>query len=337
MSIATPRHVVITGVRSATHLVHIASYLRFQLTRLPAGTALSVAYVGGGPFLGRTAVTVEDARRLFPQDERLTLTEVEGAPRWACPPGRSLTYVAVGAPGLKPWAQLRKANPRKRIHVLVTDEGIGTYGDWRTRRDAWARQGVPEPWRSVRVAAVTGGARALTGERWPLYRHTAGTWHVHEEVAQEFRRHTDGVEAAADADRVVILTQPWVDLGLLTEDGYRDHLRTLVQTVAAAGGRARVRPHPAEPLGRYADLPVLLGDGPAELDPEVVSAGAVVGGTSTALLNLAAVFGLRAARVTAPGTEHLEVELSAGQRTLLDTYVSAPVPAQQLPARLGLA
>ncbi|MDF8262935.1 hypothetical protein [Luteipulveratus flavus] len=329
-----PLHVVVTGVRSQTHLVYVASYLRAELAART--TPVTVAYVGGGTFLGRASVTEDVVLRLLPEDDRLRVTFPDGASRWELPEDAEAVYVAVGAPGIKPWAQLRAANPRKRIRVVVTDEGIGTYGDWRTRREAWARQGVPEPWRSVRTAAVTAGARTLTTRRWPTYVADQGRWTVVDGVAAEFHRHTTGVEPTSDSRTVVLATQPWADLGLLDEDTYLEHVGQLVSAVGRAGGRLVVRPHPAESRERYAGLEVMSGSGPAELDPQVVRAAAVIGGGSTAVLNLAAVFGLQAVRVTPPGLEHLDRALGDDQRALLETFTGPVTPADRVHERLRL-
>ncbi|KNX37753.1 hypothetical protein [Luteipulveratus halotolerans] len=330
-----PLHAVVTGVRSLTHLVHVASYLRHELAQRTG--EVTVAHVGGGTFLGRASVTEDDVRRLLPQDDRLHLSFPEGPDRWQLPEGQDAVYVAVGAPGLKPWAQLRRAHPRRRVPVVVTDEGLGTYGDWRTRRDAWARQGVPEPWRSVRTAAVTAGTRTLTSRRWPLYVAQQGRWAVVDDVAAEFRRHTAQVTPTSDRRRVVLATQPWVDLGLLDEASYLAHIDQVLTGVDRAGGRLVVRPHPAEPPERYAGLNVLPGHGPAELDPDVVRAAAVVGGSSTAVLNLAAVHGLQAVRLTPPRLEHLDRELGEQQRTLLEALAGPVVAAEHLHQHLRLA
>ena len=56
--------------------------------------------------------------------------------------GARALYVSVGTPGLKALVALRRANGVRPIHVVVTDEGIGTYGSWTTRRDAIRRQGA---------------------------------------------------------------------------------------------------------------------------------------------------------------------------------------------------
>ena len=88
-------------------------------------------------------------------------------------------------------------------------------------------------------------------------------------------------------------------------------------------------PHPAEQHDAYAGFTV-IGDGRvAERDERVVNAAGVVGGTSTALLNVSALYGVPAARVIAPGLERLETELGVDQRALLDTYLPPAVDARR--------
>ncbi|TWE12125.1 hypothetical protein [Rudaeicoccus suwonensis] len=313
--------VVITGVRSRTHLIHIAAYLRHQLT---AGESLQVSYVGGASgSIGRASVTESDVRAFLPQDGALEL-EITGSEAYDAP--GDLTYVSVGAPGIKPWVSMRRNGIRRSITTVVTDEGIGTYGDWRTRRDAWRRQGVPEPWRSVRAVAVETAAHTLTTTRWAMYDET-DAWSLQPDIAAEFRRHSDGATPDPEDDRVVYLSSPWIELGVLSQDAYLQHLRDVAGDVAAVGKRLVVRPHPGEDPARYAEWEVIDGPLAAELDPRVISASGAVGGTSTALLNLAALYKMAAQRVVIPGLEHLETGLGSRQRALFDRFVPAVVGA----------
>ncbi|TWP35082.1 hypothetical protein [Leekyejoonella antrihumi] len=312
--------VFVTGVRSVTHLVHIASYVRDLLTR---ARSVRVSYIGGGRFLGHATVTHDDVLRMLPDDDRLSINFLAGTACWDAEPGERLVYVAVGAPGLKAWVLLRRAYPRRHLHVVVTDEGIGTYGNWRTRRAAWRRQGGGEPWTSARALAVAGGGRLLTGERWAMYDEGA-SWAIDGRVAAEFTRHVGDVRPDRESRRVVMLTQPWVEIGVLSEAAYLDHIRSVARFVERDGRSLAVRPHPAELIDRYRRFDVLTGRMPAELDPEVVGCSAAVGGTSTALLNVAALYGLPATRVVVPGLEHLDAGLGASQRRLLATYLAEP-------------
>jgi len=318
--------VTLAGVRSATHLVHAGSYLRHLLAA--SSGRVVVEYLGSGAFLGRDNVRPEHVTAFLPQDPRLALRGPDDRSGGARLSGERRVLLSVGSPGIKPYLRL-VAGERNRPEVVVVDEGIGTYGDWRTRRDAWRRQGGREPWPTVRSWAVTGAGRVLTDRRWALYEQVAGTWRVVPDVAAGF---TDVVtaphEPAPGESRAVYLTQPWVELGLVSEEEFRTHLAQVASACSDAGLQFAVRPHPAERGGRYAAWSELPRDLPAELDPIVLGASVVIGTDSTALLNLAAVRGRPAFRVTLPQLGHLEEGLGAGQRSLLDTFLPAPVDAR---------
>ncbi|WP_353950852.1 hypothetical protein V6K52_14580 [Knoellia sp. S7-12] len=313
-------------MRSATHLVHAGSYLRHLLGHTSGEVV--VDYLGSGAFLGRDNVRQEHVTAFLPRDPRLTLRAAGGRGVDRTHPGERRILLSVGAPGIKPYLRL-VAGAHTRPEVVVVDEGIGTYGDWRTRRDAWRRQGAREPWPTVRSWAVTGAAHVLTERRWALYEQVGGSWRVVPEVAAGFADTSSGHRAAVAEARAVYLTQPWVELGLMTEDAFRGHLEQVASACAHVGVGFAVRPHPAERGSRYAAWPELARDLPAELDPAVVGARVVLGTDSTALLNLAAVHGRPALRVTIPELHLLERGLGSGQRSLLAAFLPPPVDARQ--------
>lgn len=326
--------VFLSGVTSITHLVYVASYLRCLLDSSPGEVVL--ADLGTRSFLSRFQVTADDLHARIPDDRRLVVAP-PGASRWSGDKDERLVYVAVGAPGIKPLLRLHTANPGRRLHVVVVDEGLGSYGDWRTRRDAWRRESGGGPWPWVRALAVMGARRLFTDERWPLYRRTGSGWVPDPRVAEEFRR---GLQ---DLPRrwahAVFLTQPWVELGVLTQAGLHAHIRELADQCAAVGMVLHVRPHPAEEAGRYDGLdPRVVLDrrrGPAELDPDVVAAGVVLGTASTALLNVAALHGTAGLRVELPGVAASDAQLNAAQQSLLDAYLPRGVPITALAPRLA--
>lgn len=324
--------VTLSGVRSRTHLVHVASYVRHLLATC-AGEVV-VRSMGTAGFLGRTTVTAEDVVGFLPDPARLAVhTDPDPA---ALAPGRDVdwVYLAVGAPGIKPWLRMAAHQPLHRPHVVVVDEGLGTYGTWRTRRDAWVRQGGGLVWPTVRALAVSSAVGLLTDERWPLYRRLpgGGPWQVHEPVAEEFRRRV--VLPEQRAARAVYLAQPWVAMGVLDAEDHRRHLHAVEQAVREAGLDFVIRPHPADHDDSYRGLPVSVGTGPAELDPEVVASQVALGTTSTALLNLAALYGMQAVRVQHGSLAHLDDGLGADQRALLDQFVPTSAPPEDLTATI---
>ncbi len=330
--------VTLTGVRSLTHLVYAASFLRHLLTERTGPVEVGVFDLGTG--FGRARVTPADVLALLPEDPRLTIDPDvsgghHGVDHFTVAQDRPRVLLSVGAPGLRVWRRMGRAGRGHRPRVVVLDEGIGSFGDLRTRLAAYRRQGGSGPWPVVRAAAVSGGNRVLTDERWSLYRRDGRGWVVDERVAREFRDRVQG-EAAAPGT-AVYLGQPWPELGVMAEAEYLDHLHVVAEACDGAGLTLVVRPHPSEDPGRYAGLTRSSSDVPAELDRAAVSAVVVIGSHSTALLNLAAVHGVPAVRVTAPGLAGLDRALGSRQRALLDTFLPSPLDPAGLRSALARA
>ena len=322
--------VFLSGVQSVTHLVYASSYLRHLIAHTEASVTL--VDLGVGRFLGQANVSAQDLHEVLGGGRGLTVVAPEGTARWHSEPGEQCIYMGVGAPGIKPYVRLRAAQPSRKLPVVVIDEGIGSYGNWRTRRDAGRRQGGHEPWLSIRALAVGTATGLLTDERWALFRQVGADWVVDDRVASTFRA---GVTLSLPPAPVgVFLSQPWVDLGVVTEVTYLEHVREMANACRSAGLDFWLRRHPAEPARRYAEFKVMPHSGPAELDPDVAGATVVIGATSSALLNIKALFGTPAIRVVTPELSHLDAQLSARQRSLLDAFLPPARPVAALSAVL---
>ncbi len=322
--------VILTGVSSVTHLVYAASWLRSQLD---TGVEIDLAIREPGTFVGRARVLPRDITTYLPRDGRLRITQDERA-AYPGVSSTSPTLLCVGAPGLRTYVELAR-RLRRLPRVVVVDEGIGSYGDVHTRLAAYRRAGGRGPWPAIRAAAVAGGLRTLTSERWTTYRRrgdsTSG-WEVNASVAAEFAGHLSG--EPAPPRMAVYLTQPWPELGVMDAGDYLRHVRGVRAACQAVGLSLVVHPHPADDATRYPGVDVRVQTRPVELDRFVTSAAVVIGSNSTALLNLAALRNAPAVRVTMRQTQALEDALSADQRELLDHFLPPAVATDALPAAL---
>ena len=213
---------------------------------------------GSGPLLG-TGVPVEvvvldvgagfgDATGgrgpgppLPPDDPAMTLTTRVLPEHWLVAPGVERVLLSIGAPGTRAWSRLVLAGRGRRPRVVVVDEGIGSFGDVRARREAYRRQGGRGAWPAVRAAVVSTGHHVLTGVHWSLYRRAGRGWEVVPEVAEEFRLASGRVRPGPGV--AVYLTQPWPDIGVMSEPAYLD---------ASVRRPRRVRPGGASPRGASA-------------------------------------------------------------------------------------
>lgn len=309
-----PLRVTVSGLRTGVHGVYVTSWLRHAL----AAGACEISIVklnstehAGAEFDERVAVE-------FP-DVRVGKEHPEGRGRHA--------FVSIGSPAIAAWTRFRVSRSAWPLHTVVVDEGIGSYGNVTTRRSALRREGTREPMATVRASARYAAQRVLADERWCLYRFVHGGWQLDDRLAAEFRRVRP---SGALSDCVVFLTQPWVDRGLITESAYLQYLRQIAEEVIRAGVEFRIRPHPTERTSRYSGFHLLRSELPAELDPDVLSARLLLGETSTALLNLAAVHDVPAARVVGPLASLRSIELSRTQESLFGQFVPVVVGVSEI-------
>lgn len=310
------------GIASRAHLVYGASWIR-TITG-PVRVTLFPTH----QFMDAPGIGIDDVRRMLPG--RATVDQWDSSA--AVDPTDRVALLSVGAVGLKPWLALRRVIGARRLPVIVTDEGLGSYGNWRSRRQAWAREGVREPWLSVRTTAVTAASSLLTTRRWHLYEERRTGWMLNPPVAAEFRRHASRTSGSGGA---IFLSQPWPELGVMTEAAYQRHIAALAEACAQADLRFTVHPHPAERPSRYAHWEVHDSRGLAELDRQTVNATVLLGASSTGMLNVAAVHGVPALRVATPEITALERRLTRRQASLLTQYLGRPVAEQQWTSRLS--
>lgn len=314
------RRVFWCGVASRAHVLYGSSWLRQQ----PRPTAVTL--FPPRRFLDGPGLTIDDVRALLPDDIPVTVW----ADGTALNPGEEPWCLSVGAVGLKPWLQLRRAVGARRMPVVVTDEGLGSYGNWTSRRTAWKREGVRDPWLSVRTSAVLGATAVLASRRWRLHLHRPSGWELNQPVADEFRRHV----SRSQAQGAFFLSQPWPELGVVSEERYLAHIDAVATACEEVGLPFSVHPHPVEPEGRYSRWTVARVVDLAELEPSVVNAAVLLGTSSTAMLNLAAIHRVPAVRVGTPELMALDRELSTSQATLLQNYTGGFVGVRELASTL---
>ncbi|MGL5859680.1 MAG: hypothetical protein ACRCY9_00290, partial [Phycicoccus sp.] len=108
--------VVVAGVRSTTHLVYAASWLR-HVVGSGAGPEVVVDDLGSRPFLGEDRVDPADAARRLSLDGRLRVRPAGSSAWWAPEVGEDRVLLSVGAPGTKVWVRMSTAAPGRRPRV----------------------------------------------------------------------------------------------------------------------------------------------------------------------------------------------------------------------------
>lgn len=319
-------HVFWAGVANKSHLYYGFSWLRELLSRESERVELHM--MGARSFFTAEEITCDEIATIL-DDPGFTVTQWDGSP---APRSDRIWMLSTGAVGIKPWLRLREVHRLRRIPVIVSDEGLGSYGNWKARWQAMARQGVGEPHRTLRTFAVAVATATLTTRRWPLHLHTSSGWVLNKPAAAEFRRHAPTI---SPYPRAVFLSQPWVEMGFLSEDRYLQHIDCIAQNVLAHDLDFAVLPHPGEDQTRYRHWQVHAPTSLAEFNPVALSARVLLGASSTAMVNLASLYGISAMRVGTPELLQLDEKLTKHQASLLNQYVAPSVNEEDFGRRLS--
>ena len=302
--------VEVYGLRGESHLLYAASYAHSMLSNRCNVLLCDVdghidSAIRDAPWLQRLGAGIEIVESL-----PASLDRVDRA--------------YIGSPSIR--RVFDRERPRPPARSVILDEGLGSYGSIRARYRALCREGS-STFSAFARATVRSATIAVTPKwRWRTYELTKQGWVINEAIARAFRA---AAEPASTSDRIVLLTQPWVELGLVNETELLSKIGCIADAAEAAGLELLVCSHPWERVQRYDDFKTLRRLGPSELQAAVIGARLVVGETSTALLNLSAIFGVSSIRVSGLTAG---VPLSATQRELLDHFVGQPVSIRSLVA-----
>jgi hypothetical protein len=167
------------------------------------------------------------------------------------------------------------------------------------------------------------------GTRVSLFSFRNGKPEVNEIVAQSYREafragHLQRDEVTSLApNTILILTQPFVEMGVCTESELLDQLKPWVEHAKLLGAHPLLKPHPAESSLKYKSLQAecVKYSGPVEelLATEGDSLREVWGFNSTSLITARALFGIHGKRIPTPWRQ-ASVQIFQGQALALFSF-----------------
>ncbi|HEX6592498.1 MAG TPA: hypothetical protein VF050_10910 [Moraxellaceae bacterium] len=289
------------------HLLGVLAYLH-SLPERPA----HVIFVRGGSFFGNTvafpqAVAETLAERVSFCSDSAGLAEYLPGVRAR---GRPVVLVTPQQYPLRPALELHRHGIRHR--VIVTEEGIGSYGgEWQVLSALWRE------WRAQGTLTLQRAAAALftrlakmvyflprKREYWQLFDRRS--WLPRPEVVAAYKAVLPALAGARRTEPplplpcTLFMSTPLYELGKMDADRFRQLLLAVADN---AGGREQlvIKPHPIEGLEKYAGYRVIAPGTPLELllletNPEQVR---LVGFSSTTLYTSWLFFNIRPLRVAA--------------------------------------
>jgi len=120
----------------------------------------------------------------------------------------------------------------------------------------------------------------------------------------------------------------------MSENAYLEHVSEVADACGRAGLGFSVHPHPAEDPRRYSEWSTMEKRPLAELDHGTINAAVVIGTSSTALINLAAIHHTPVMRVATPELSKLDQQMSPRQTSLLLRHAGPNVLPRAWPSTL---
>ena len=219
------------------------------------------------------------------------------------------------------------------LQPTLIDEGVGSFNTAQNfKRDA--RKKFRNPFVQWCLSGIYGvifsAFRFLGGRRVTLFEFQDHKPVVNERVANSYRRAFQSgylarnTEISLKESALVILTQPFVELGVCSLNDYMTEMGKLVRKAHKSNLMPLLKVHPAEDQSKYAELGVEILEyrGPAE---EVFAAAAdsiaeIWGFTSTSLITGSVLYGIRSCRVHLPWPDASLDFFQDESRSLFLTY-----------------
>ncbi len=189
--------------------------------------------------------------------------------------------------------------------VVVFDEGIGSYGGFFYRFEAYLRESKHGWWHRLLYLAIYPvnqiilRAHYVVDYNWQLIKHVGrdGCEENYQAIAGycKYFKSISNTPKDGRLNKVFLITQPLVDLGLIDNESYLSGLRRLVNEVNRRGCHLYIKPHSSENSSYYEslDAKIIASNLPVESLIVEFEPALIVGLSSTALINSRLIMGVQ--------------------------------------------
>lgn len=305
----------VSGVLNESHLVYVASYIDKLKARQMYNENTCVYFESNARFLSNKKIDSRIVRHwlgdviFYNKKKRIVNFRRQ-----------TVFHLFIGSVGLKPAFLMRLTNPLSKIKNVIVDEGIGSESDIMAMKSVYSREGKMSGIRAL-VHALTYiyiKRWFLANEIWKLFEKGKPNLHIVNFIKANRLKNFE-----VEDKYILLITQPWVKLGVLTEKEYDDYLYELIKAVSSRDIKLIVKPHPAEDFQYYKDHNIQILDSlhPIELCISLKNCVAVIGFSSTSLILLNSIYGVSSFRLKYDKLDSL-IKLSKAQEKLFESYTS---------------
>lgn len=308
--------IFVSGVINESHLVYVASYI--EKIKVQYNLNFKIYYEYNFRFLSDQKIDTSIVEKWLGQ---VTYIKHGSCVRtgFRC----RIIHLFIGSVGIKPIIQMRLRNLFSKITNVVIDEGIGSVSDINTMKNVYVRERNLSQLQAYLYAFIYLYVKRgfLAKNIWRLFNGIT----PNEKLMHFIKKKCEPLKVE-NSSYVLLLTQPWVKLGVLTEREYHDYVLDLIKHVTDANLKLVVKPHPSEDIFLYESLKLNLirCKTPIELCFDHVYCKSVIGFNSTSLILLNAIYNVPTYRLRYGKLEDI-VTFSPQQESLFNKYSSNPM------------
>ncbi|MCV2533351.1 alpha-2,8-polysialyltransferase family protein [Enterobacter wuhouensis] len=305
--------IFISGVLNESHLVYVSSYIHKLKTE--HAVDFKLCYENNKRFLSSSKIDPAVIEKWLGKVEFVEQGEIVRADSH-----KKIIHIFIGSVGIKPAILMRLHNFTSSISNVVIDEGIGSVNGVDAMAKVYMRERSPNVMKAYLYACIYKFVKRgfLANKIWKLFYSQEPNKHIIDFI----KDHCEPKEMATSG-YFLLLTQPWVKLGVLNKKEYEDFLTQLMNVLNALGAELIVKAHPSEDLQFYKNMGVKVFDTltPVELCFDYRNCRAVLGFNSTSLILLNIIYQVPTFRLRFDKLD-TKVSCSAMQESLFEKYSS---------------
>lgn len=305
--------IYISGVLNESHLVYVASFI--DQIKNEGNFNFEIYYENNSRFLSKAKINSSIIEKWLGK-----VTYVKPGKSIRVGYRKEIFHLFIGSVGIKPVLLMRKNNITCKISNIVIDEGIGSVSDIHTMHKVYMRERKINSFRAYLYAFLYIYLKRgiLAKQIWRLFDGLKPNQKI-----MDFIKAKSVPLKYENNSYLLLLTQPWVKLGVLTEHEYKDYITNIICEANALELKLIVKPHPSENFQLYQELGLNVIDTltPVELCFDCDNCLAVIGFNSTSLILLNAIYNTPAFRLSFEKLDRV-VSCSPLQECLFNKYAS---------------
>ncbi|MEQ4451541.1 polysialyltransferase family glycosyltransferase [Kosakonia sp. YIM B13605] len=305
--------IYISGVLNESHLVYVASFI--NKIKNEGNFNFAIYYENNSRFLSSAKIHTSIIEKWLGK-----VNYVKPGKSIRAGYRKEILHLFIGSVGIKPVLLMRKSNITCKISNIVIDEGIGSASDIHTMQKVYMRERKINSFKAYLYAFIYFYLKrgVLAKQTWRLFDGLKPNQQI-----MDFIKAKSVPIKYDNTSYMLLLTQPWVKLGILTEDEYKDYISNIISEANALKLKLIVKPHPSEDFQLYENLGLNVIDTltPVELCFDFDNCFAVIGFNSTSLILLNAIYNTPAFRLSFEKIDSV-VSCSRLQESLFNKYTS---------------